>query len=253
MAGCLSRLCAIGLCGCGGHDATTTQQNSVTAFVAASTQDAVKDVAEKFTHDTGIAVKISPGGSNTLAQQILNGAEADVFLSANEQWADAVKKKGFAAETRPLLTNGLVLVVPKENPAGIKRPEDLLGAKVEHVALAGENVPAGIYGKQALDSLHVYDDLVRDKKIVQRQRRASDAESCRAGRSGGGRRLLDRRGDVGSRRDRLHVRRKIARSDPLSAGVVETWRAESGGAKNGSTISVPLRLRRFSKNMGFKC
>jgi len=156
----------IGLWGCGLHDAATTQQNSVSAFVAASTQDAIKDVAAKFTRDTGIAVKISPGGSNTLAQQILNGAEADVFLSANEQWADAVKEKGFVAETRPLLTNGLVLVAPKENPAGIKKPEDLLGAKVEHVALAGENVPAGIYGKQSLSSLHVYDDLVSNKKIV---------------------------------------------------------------------------------------
>ena len=146
-------VCTIGFCGCGQHDGATTQPNSVTAFVAASTQDAIKDVAAKFTHDTGIAVKISPGGSNTLAQQILNGADADVFLSANEQWADAVKEKGFAAETRLLLTNGLVLIVPKENPAGIKKPEDLLGAKVEHVALAGENVPAGIYGKAGAQCL----------------------------------------------------------------------------------------------------
>ena len=38
-----------------------------------------------------------------LANQILNGAEADVFLSANQEWADAVAKKGFAAQTRPLL------------------------------------------------------------------------------------------------------------------------------------------------------
>ena len=159
--------CLIALCGCGKHDATPTSPPSVTAFVAASTQDAVKDVAAAFTHDTSIAVKISPGGSNMLANQIINGAEADVFLSADELWVNAVKEKGFAAETRPLLGNGLVLAVPKGNPATIKQPEDLLGAKIEHVALADENVPAGIYAQQALSAGHIYDDLVRDKKIVQ--------------------------------------------------------------------------------------
>ena len=144
---------AIGGVGCGGHDAGqpgVATGTTVTAFVAASTQDAVGELAKEFTRDTGIEVKINPGGSNTLANQIINGAEADVFLSANEQWADAVNEKDFAAETRLLLTNSIVIVVPNGNPAGIKRPEDLLAAKVEHVALAGENVPAGIYAKQAL-------------------------------------------------------------------------------------------------------
>jgi molybdate transport system substrate-binding protein len=161
--------CTIGACGCTRRDATNGPASApatVTAFVAASTQDAVNDVAATFTRDTGITVKISPGASNTLANQIVNGAEADIFLSANELWADSVKEKGFAAETRPLLGNSLVLVVPKGNPAGIKRPEDLLAAKVDHVALAGENVPAGIYAKQALGAQHVYDDLTRDRKIV---------------------------------------------------------------------------------------
>jgi len=161
-------VCAIGVCGCGRNDAVRPDAATglVRAFVAASTQDAVGDLAKEFARDTGIEVKVNPGASNTLANQIVNGAEADVFLSANEQWADSVKDNGFAAEIRLLLTNGLVIVVPKGNPAGIKRPEDLSGAKIEHVALAGENVPAGIYAKQALGAGHVYDELERDKKIV---------------------------------------------------------------------------------------
>jgi molybdate transport system substrate-binding protein len=162
----LTAASAVAVCGCERPDTTAAKPSSVTAFVAASTQDAVNDVAATFHRDTGIAVKISPGGSNTLANQIINGADADVFLSANELWADSVKEKGFAAELRPLLTNSLVLIVPKGNPAGVKWPEGLLAAKVKHVALAGEKVPAGIYAKQALGAQHVYDDLARDKKIV---------------------------------------------------------------------------------------
>jgi molybdate transport system substrate-binding protein len=157
---------AIGGVGCGGRDTGKPATASVTAFVAASTQDAVGELAKGFARDTGIEVKINPGGSNTLANQIINGAEADVYLSANEQWADTLRDKGFAAETRLLLTNSLVIVVPNGNPAGIVRPEDLLAAKVEHVVLAGENVPAGIYAKQALGAAHVYDDLEKQNKIV---------------------------------------------------------------------------------------
>jgi molybdate transport system substrate-binding protein len=139
---------------------------TVLTLVAASTKEAVNDAAAIFTADTGIVVKVSPAASNILANQIINGADADVFLSANQEWADAVAKKGFAAQTRPLLTNDLVLAVPRGNAANVKSPVDLLADRVAHVALAGERVPAGIYARQALQSLKVYDGLVRDKKIV---------------------------------------------------------------------------------------
>lgn len=89
-----------------------------------------------------------------------------MFFSADEKWADFLKEKGFVAETVPLLGNSLVLIVPKDNPGGVKKPEDLLAAKVEHVALADENAPAGIYAKQSLSAAKVYDELVDMKKIV---------------------------------------------------------------------------------------
>lgn len=173
--------CAIALGGCGdtgaqpakqtasqpaAEPAPATEPQSVTAYVAASTQDAINELAGIFKTKVGIDVEISPGASNTLANQIVNGAPADVFLSADEKWADFVKEKGFAAETVPLLGNSLVLAVPKDNPAGVKKPEDLLGEKVEHVALAGENVPAGIYAKESLSAAKVYDELVSKEKIV---------------------------------------------------------------------------------------
>lgn len=142
---------------------------SLTIFVAASTQDAVKKVAAAFTDKAKIDVKISPGPSNALANQIINGADADLFLSANAEWADKVRHEQQAVKTEPLLTNDLVLVVPKGNPAGVKKLKDLLDKQVAHVALAGEKVPAGEYAEQALKAEGVYDRLVDEKKIVRGQ------------------------------------------------------------------------------------
>ncbi len=137
--------------------------------MAASTQDAVKKVAAAFTEQTKIDVKISPGPSNALANQIINGADADLFLSANAEWADKVRQEQQAVKTEPLLTNDLVLVVPKGNPAKVKKLEDLLDKRIEHVALAGEKVPAGMYAEQALKAADIYDRLVDEKKIVRGQ------------------------------------------------------------------------------------
>src|SRR6185369_9150153 len=75
-------------------------QEPVRMLVAASTKEAVEEVAALFTKDTGIEVKVIAESSSKLATQIVNDAPADLFLSANEKWADFVKEKGFAHEVR---------------------------------------------------------------------------------------------------------------------------------------------------------
>jgi molybdate transport system substrate-binding protein len=166
----LTALVALALLVTVGNRANAADKSeTLTIFVAASTQDDVKKVATAFTDETKIEVKISAGPSNALANQIINGADADLFLSANSEWADKVRDEHQAVKTEPLLTNDLVLVVPKGNPAGIKQLTDLLDKKVEHVALAGEKVPAGIYAQQALKAAGIYDRLVEEKKIVRGQ------------------------------------------------------------------------------------
>ena len=93
---------------------------TITVMAAASTTGVVEDVAALFERaNTGIEVVVNAGPSNGLAQQIIAGAPADVFLSANETWADAVAEEGLSAEAVGLLTNRIVLVVPKGNPAGV--------------------------------------------------------------------------------------------------------------------------------------
>jgi molybdate transport system substrate-binding protein len=135
----------------------------VLLLAAASTKDALEEIARDFER-TGGAVQVVPGGSNALAAQILNGAPADLFLSASEEWARAVEEKGLAIESRPLLGNRLAAVVPRGNPAAVRGPADL--RSVKHLALAGERVPAGKYGEEALRSLGLYEELLDGKRIA---------------------------------------------------------------------------------------
>lgn len=152
--------------GCNSAAPTNDSKPAITVLIAASMASAVEDIARQFTEQTGQRVVVSPGASNALAQQILSGAPADVFLSAAQNWADEIEKAGLAAQQRPLFRNALVLVVPQGNPAGVHAPYDLLKAEVERIALAGEHVPAGKYADQALKSLDLAEKLADAGKIV---------------------------------------------------------------------------------------
>jgi molybdate transport system substrate-binding protein len=147
---------------------------SVTALVASSTKDAIGEIAKAFEADTGIDVNISPGASNALAQQIIHGAPADVFVSASPEWMDAVAREGLVSESHPLAGNQLVVIVPKDTKTNIASPGDLLNSDVKRIALAGESVPAGKYAEQALRFHDVFDILV--PKIV----RGTDVRSAMA-------------------------------------------------------------------------
>ena len=145
---------------------SSAKNERVTLLVAASAKEAAEEVASEFEAGADVRVDLSVGGSNALAQQIIAGAPADLFLSASEEWADAVEKEGLVAERADLLSNRLVLVVPRGNPAGVERPADLLNEAVDRVSLAEENVPAGRYAEQALTHLDLLDDLSASQKIA---------------------------------------------------------------------------------------
>lgn len=138
-------------------------------LAAASTKDVVEELAAGFEKQTGTRVRISAGPSNTLATQIASGAPADLFLSANEKWAKYLEEQDLAEATTGLLTNHLALIVPRNNPAQLNSPTDLARPRVKRVALAGENVPAGIYAEQALRALAIFELLADANKIVRGQ------------------------------------------------------------------------------------
>ena len=145
------------------------EEEPITISTAASTKELVERIAANFTRETGVKVQVNAGSSSSLASQILAGAPVDLFLSANEQWPDKLREAGLAAQSSRLLTNKLVLIVPKGNPAGVKSPQDLLQPAVKRIALANEKVPAGKYADQALTKLGLLEQLVSAGKIARGQ------------------------------------------------------------------------------------
>lgn len=140
--------------------APPAKAEEVVVFAAASLKTALDGVAAGFMADTGHRVTISYGGSNALAQQILAGAPADIYLSAAETWMDAVERAGMVTDaTRvDLWGNSLVLVAKDAGPVDL--------ASVDLAALLGDGklsmamvdaVPAGQYGKAALQALGLWD------------------------------------------------------------------------------------------------
>lgn len=139
--------------------ATPTFADTVVVFAAASLKTALDAVAADFQAQTGHTVTISYGGSNALAKQIIEGAPADIFLSAAVNWMDEVEKAGLVADgTRAdLLGNSLVLVAHGKGAApvsigpGLDLAAMLDGGKLSMAMV--DAVPAGQYGKAALTSL----------------------------------------------------------------------------------------------------
>ena len=147
-------------------------------FAAASLKNALDEVAADWSKRTGRpSPRISYAASSTLARQIEQGAPADLFLSADLDWMDYAQSRNLVrADSRfDLLGNRLVLIVPRDS-AVTSLP--ITGADLSR-ALAGgrlstanvESVPAGKYGKAALERLGAW-NAVRN--------RIAQAESVRA-------------------------------------------------------------------------
>lgn len=131
---------------------------TVTVFAAASLKTALEQVAADWQDQTGHSVTLSFAGSSTLARQIEAGAPADIYFSANAGWMDHLAGLGLIRNgTRTdLLGNTLVVIGPAGAPP-LELPDlpERLGTGPLAMALV-EAVPAGIYGKSALQSLGLW-------------------------------------------------------------------------------------------------
>lgn len=142
--------------------ATPAFSEEVVVFAAASLKNALDAVAADFQTATGNTVTISYAGSNQLAKQIMEGAPADIFISAAVNWMDEVEKAGLVVpDTRSdLLGNTLVLVAHGADAAPVEIGPDfdlkaLLGDGKLSMAMV-DSVPAGQYGKESLESLGIW-------------------------------------------------------------------------------------------------
>jgi molybdate transport system substrate-binding protein len=107
-------------------------------------------------------------GSDDLALQLTEGAKADVFAAASPTYPTELHESGVVEEPSVFATNRLVLIVPKNNPAGIASVEDLSTPGVTLV-IGAEGVPVGDYTRRALDNLkadEVLQNVVSEEQDV---------------------------------------------------------------------------------------
>ena len=146
------------------------QAAAQTIFAAASLTDAMKDIASAWQKQGHLPPTMSFGASSTLARQIEQGAPANIFASADEKWMDYLQQRNLIVTNsrRDLLSNNLVLIVPSSSrhagaaPATIGPGFDLAGLLGKNGRLAtGDpaHVPVGLYAKQALSKLGLWDSV----------------------------------------------------------------------------------------------
>ena len=161
----------------GAHQSAQAQGRDVVVFAAASLKTALDEIAAQWQRETGKRAVVSYAASSALAKQIESGAPADIFVSADLDWMDHLaRRKLVRPETRSnLLANRIVLIAPKDARVQARiEPGFPLAALLGSGRLAMANtdaVPAGKYGKAALQALGVWDSV---------KGRTAQAENVRA-------------------------------------------------------------------------
>jgi molybdate transport system substrate-binding protein len=126
---------------------------SVTVFAAASLTDSLAKIAAQYERETHDKIVFNFAGSSLLAQQIEEGAPADIFFSADDAQMERLQNKGLvlAATRRSRLSNLLVIIVAADSSLSMASPRDLAAPSVRRVALADpQAVPAGVYAREYL-------------------------------------------------------------------------------------------------------
>jgi molybdate transport system substrate-binding protein len=129
------------------------EPKTLNVFAAASLTDAFNEIGKNFeAANPGTTVSFNFAGSQALQTQIEEGAPADIFASASKTNMDTLVTDNLVTQDAPqqFLSNKLVVILPKDNPAGLAALEDLSKPGIKLV-LAADAVPVGKYAVQALD------------------------------------------------------------------------------------------------------
>lgn len=132
---------------------------AIHVFAASSLMDVLPKVGEAWSAETGNSVTFTFDASSRLAKQLESGAAADVFLSADEEWMRWAADRSLVGASTPLLGNSLVVVVPSGSSFVPSDAAGLADPRIQHLALAGENVPAGRYARASLRRLGAWDGV----------------------------------------------------------------------------------------------
>jgi molybdate transport system substrate-binding protein len=141
-------------CGSGDHS-----NENVLVFAATSLTDALDQTIADFEAQTDSTILVSYGGSQSLAQQIVSGAPADIFISAGKFPVEFLEVRQVAIRSKTdLLSNKLVLVT--EGRHAISDLSELTSDSIKRLAIANPDLaPAGAYSRESLVNLGLWDDL----------------------------------------------------------------------------------------------
>ena len=135
-------------------------------LAGASLTESLQKVGAAWQADGHGPVTFSFDASSKLARQVEAGVPADAFISADQEWMDYLDGKGLIApgSRAVVLGNALVAVVGASAAFTPTDAHDLANPAIVHLALAGENVPAGKYARAALQSTGAW-DAVKDRVV----------------------------------------------------------------------------------------
>ncbi len=135
------------------------EETEIQVFIAASLNAAMTELAEKYREEhPEVKITYNADSSGTLAAQIEEGYECDIFFSAAQKQMDQLETDGLLIEgTRSnVLNNQVVVIALKNSGTKVSGLADI--GKAESIALAGGSVPAGKYTREALLSLGILGD-----------------------------------------------------------------------------------------------
>ena len=134
--------------------APAAERPVIRVAAAASLAGAFGEIAQLYERQhPGVTVQLNLAGSQQLAVQIEQGARADVFASADDRWMNDARDRGLlAGAATEFVRNRLVVIVPRTNPARIRRLQDLARRGIRLV-IAADVVPVGHYARIVLANL----------------------------------------------------------------------------------------------------
>lgn len=148
--------------GCGGQQNEEQAPAEIYVFAASSLTDCLNEIITLYENEYDYQVVPVYEGSGTLKKQIAEGADCDIFISANQKHMDELEQEGAVnTETRKdLLSNSLTLIASAEKAEVITDVQSLLDDDISLVAIGEPNdVPAGQYAEELFANMGIKDDI----------------------------------------------------------------------------------------------
>jgi molybdenum ABC transporter molybdate-binding protein len=146
-----------------------TETSSLHVMAAVSLEEVLGQLLTDYSlRQPKMRVRVVFGASDELADQILGGALADLFLTADPRELERLEERGFAlpgTSTR-LASNSLAAIAQQDRVLNVRRPADLLRPEVARMAIAVSSTPLGSYSRAYLEELGLYDALIPRAVLV---------------------------------------------------------------------------------------